>query len=206
MKNLNLILLLLLISSATMAQRNPQTLVGEGVEFVSGFGSFDVSFSSLGDEMVNMTGGSGALLINNQFYIGGYGMGMTNDVRINYDDPDFGSVPYFAQYSHGGLMLGFIINPEGLIHFGISSKVGWGSLYISRHNYFPGDDILPSTVNDDLFIAIPRGEVELNVTNWCKLNFGVGYQFTNGVDNVFYKKDDLTGMNYELSFMFGWFR
>lgn len=115
MKGLFVSVFALVIISSVSGQRRdrPQTLLGDGVEFTSGFGGFMIQLPTIDGEISSMTGGGGAVLINNRFYFGGYGLGLADDKQITVDGTD-----YDMDYGHGGLMLGFVIRPESLIHAG----------------------------------------------------------------------------------------
>jgi hypothetical protein len=198
MKNYFLLLSLTLITTVALAQRNTQTLLGDGVEFTSGFGGFMMQFPTIDGRLTAMTGGGGAAIINNTFYFGGYGLGLAEEVRVENE-----GVTYNLNFDHGGFFLGYIFNPEGMVHLGISSKFGWGGIYLNE-TIFTGGSFYQ--VNDRVFIINPVADVELNITNWFKFNVGAGYQLTNGVDNVVYNKTDFNGLTINASFLFGWFR
>ena len=206
MKKSFVLIVCLLSIYAVFAQKNPHTLVGQGVEFVSGFGAFNIGFTRIDGNVVTMLGGEGAILINNSFYIGGYGMGMSDDLSQIHVHPIEGPITYNVDFAHGGAYMGYMINTEGLIHFGLSTKVGWGNVWVHKNIFFEDDNLFPNNVNDGMLIVNPQAEVELNVANWCRINFGAGYQLTNGIANRYYTDSDFSGVNYQLKFMFGWFR
>jgi hypothetical protein len=106
-----------------------------------------------------------------------------------------------VEYGHGGFLLGYIIKPNDLIHFGISSKLGWGE--IEFYEQLPGDNNFRS--DDNVFVVHPQVEAEVNFTRWFKVNVGVGYSKAIGVDNVFYDSGDFDGTAIGVSLLFGWF-
>ncbi|MFT4739190.1 MAG: hypothetical protein ACI8QD_000534 [Cyclobacteriaceae bacterium] len=200
MKKTLLIILGVFVAASTFAQRNPQTLLGDGVEFTSGFGGFMTQFAPIKGDLSAMSGGGGALLLNNTFYFGGYGMGLADDITVTDGTADFD-----VSFGHGGLMMGFIIMPSKVAHLGISTKVGWGDISFSQFAT-NGTGFTGSPFSDNVFIVSPQAEIEVNMTSWFKVNASVGYQLANGVDNAFYTDNDFNGTTIGFSFLFGWFR
>ncbi|MFY0688159.1 MAG: hypothetical protein JXQ90_13390 [Cyclobacteriaceae bacterium] len=188
--------------------KKPQTLVGGNYESISAYGGFKNGFTTIDGELALTSGGEGALLINNSFLIGGYGMGLTDEKHpISLDHPDYGTINYYTSFGHGGILLGFIVKTNSVIHPKISSKIGWGNVAIRSDIGFPDPtDTYPRNVNDGFFLVNPQVDLEVNITHWFRINVGGGYQLVQGVNNHTYSSNDFTGMNYELSFLFGWFR
>ncbi len=159
-----------------------------------------IQFPSIDGEISSMTGGGGAVLINNRFFIGGYGMGLADDKSVTVEEN--GVTEYDVNFSHGGLMFGYIIRPESLIHFEVSTLVGWGDISFKEKPFSLGI----SRINDNVFVVNPIVSAEINMTDWFKIKGGLGYQLVNGVDNFYYESNDFDGANVNLSFLFGWFR
>ena len=200
MKRTVLVLVGLLVAGFVFAQNRPQTLLGDGVEYTSGFGGFMIQFAPIGGEFAAMTGGGGAVLINNAFYFGGYGLGSSDDIRISTGGQD-----YEVSFDHGGLMMGFVVRPTGMVHLGVSSKVGWGDITYNLYDT-GGFGFVGPAIRDNVFVISPQIEAEVNMTSWFKINASVGYQLTNGVNNFYYASKDFDGTTIGLSFLFGWFR
>ncbi len=198
MKRLSLLIILAACTFLAEAQRSrPQTLLGDGVEYTSGFGGFMIQIPTIDGEPSSMTGGGGAVLINSRFYFGGYGLGLADDKQVTSGQEEFD-----VDFNHGGLMFGYVIRPESLVHATVSSMVGWGNISFKQKPLNLGI----AQITDNVFVVNPKVAVEVNMTDWFKINAGVGYQFTNGVDNFYYNAGDFDGANFNLSFLFGWFR
>lgn len=179
---------------------------------ISGFGGPFVSFTAFEDNIAVMNGGGGAILLNQTFYFGGYGMGLSTDherkdvPQYDYLDIDFG---------HGGLWFGFINNHHKLFHWGFSAKVGAGNFTLVDKDYHVDED--DEYANDHVFVMLPQAELEINFARWFKMNFGLGYQYMMGFnDDEFYttnegkKRQNFEGKNYNkpiatISFLFGGF-
>ncbi|MBN2173293.1 MAG: hypothetical protein JW731_04125 [Bacteroidales bacterium] len=231
MKNIKTILIgsaLAFIGIQTMAQENeePRYLLNawNGKVHVSGFGAYTIGFSQVDDQFAVYNGGGGAVLLNQTFYIGGYGTGLstrheTGDLTIK--DTDGGISTYQnlnTQFGHGGFWLGYLHQSYKAIHFGFSTKLGWGSISLSDDNYngdFDHDYHYYSIVNDRVFVVNPQFEVEFNLTKWFKINTGIGYQFVTGIDKTyttadnnivkFFDSRDFNQPMLNLSFVFGGF-
>lgn len=190
---------LFILSFATLTTafgQRPDVLIGNDYESISGFGGVFITLASLDGQVMPYTGGGGAVLLDNTFYFGGYGLGLSGDQTITARS---NNNEYDVDISHGGFMLGYNIKPSKLAHIGISSKLGWGSI-----DYRARDDA-NSNVDDQIFVIFPQAEVEFNMTHWFKLNVGVGYQQVIGVDDFHYKQSEVSSPAASISFLFGWF-
>lgn len=188
---------LFILSFATLTTafgQRPDVLIGNDYESISGFGGVFITLASVDGQVMPYTGGGGAVLLDNTFYFGGYGLGLSGDQSVTVESNE-----YDVDISHGGFMLGYNIKPSKLAHFGISSKLGWGSI-----DYRAKDDGV-ANVDDQIFVVFPQAEVEFNMTHWFKLNVGVGYQQVIGVDDFHYKQGDVSSPAASISFLFGWF-
>lgn len=186
--------LAIMATTSLFAQETPNTepqfLLSKGgsVSF-SGFGAPIVEFSSVDGELGVSTGGGGAVLINQTFFFGGYGMGLATDMP-QYDlyvkDEFTGIVsPYRNRrpmLGHGGLWLGYIHNTKSIFHWSISSKIGWGAVSMIDKEYRDMDNELGW---DGVFVLTPQAEFEINMLKWFKINFGVGYRYVSGVSQTY---------------------
>ncbi|GAB4233278.1 MAG: hypothetical protein Tsb0034_06440 [Ekhidna sp.] len=178
-----------------MAQDSkPKTLIGGNPEDISGFGAVLFSFTSIDGELSTLTGGGGAVLFDNTFFIGGYGLGMTGnkEFRIGTDN-------YSSSYGHGGFWLGYNIQPSNLLHLGVDTKLGWGNITTKSNAIADG------RVEDDVFVFSPSVYGEANIAYWFKVNAGLGFQKTIGVDDDYFDTSDFDGPTFSISLLFGWF-
>ncbi len=186
---------------------------------VTGFGAPIVQFWSKGGDFAVSTGGGGAVLINQSFFIGGYGMGMasqfnvenlkvllSNGTTINYPT-------LRTNFGHGGFWLGYINKRKEAIHWGISSKIGFGALSLMDNDY--DMDTHGGYAVDGVFVFIPQLEMEMNINRWFKINIGAGYQLVNGINKTYvntnnqivsyYKSSDYNSPQASISLLFGGF-
>ena len=187
--------ILFTLSTLSVFAQRPNVLIGNDYESISGFGGVLLSFSSLDGELASYTGGGGAVLLDNSFYFGGYGLGLNDDRQINLN-----GVEYDVDFSHGGFMLGYNIKPTNVFHVTVGSKLGWGNL-----EYTEDELINRSRFSDNVFVLMPEVALEMNLTHWFKFNVGVGYQAVIGTDDDFYDEGDVNSPTVGVSFLFGWF-
>lgn len=178
-----------------MAQsERPKTLIGNDPEDISGFGGVLFSFMPIDGDLSTLTGGGGAVLFDNTFFIGGYGLGLAGNKEFELNGND-----YSTSFGHGGFWLGYNIKPDDLLHMGVETRLGWGSITTKS-------SVTNEEVNeDDVFVFNPQFFGEVNVAYWFKVNAGVGYQKTIGVDNNFFDATDFDGPTFGISLLFGWF-
>lgn len=197
LRKLPLLFLLFPFYSLT-AQDKPKVLLsGNDIE-IAGFGGMMVEFSSIEGKASISTGGGGAAIFNEVFFIGGYGLNLANDLN-KYAAGNLWEVAF----TQGGLYMGYLIHSHKMIHFGISSRTGWGILRI-----YPENGYLSSAAptSDNVFVWTPQAEVEMNVATWFKVNAGIGHRSVAGMNNSFFSKRDFNSPALMLSFLFGSFK
>lgn len=193
----SILLTLMLIGGVVISKaqdKRPKTLIGNDPEEISGFGSALFSFTTIDGSLSPMTGGGGAVLFDNSFYIGGYGLGLTGNIEHN-----IGGEVHSSSYGHGGFWLGYNIQPDELVHFGIDTKLGWGSITTKSNS------IIEDRITDDVFVFSPSGFIEANISSWFKVNGSLGLQKTIGVDKTYFKSSDFDGPTFGITLLFGWF-
>lgn len=191
-----LVFILILNSFASVSQSTkPKTLITTDPEQISGFGALLFSFTPIDGQLATLTGGGGAAIFDNTFFIGGYGLGMSGDREVTVEGID-----YRVDYGHGGIWLGYIMKPVELFHLGVESKFGWG-----RVRYRSVNGVDPQPADDQVFVFYPQLTGEVNLAYWFKLNAGVGYQKTVGIDNFAFTNTDFDGPAFSVSLIFGWF-
>ncbi len=187
---------MLLCGVTSYAQDDTEYLLDGGIRF-SGFGGPLIEFSSINGDLAVSSGGGGAALLNNRFFFGGYGMGLTNEVNFTLEN----QMQVETEMGHGGMWLGGIIKPNKILHFGVSTKLGWGSI----DTYDVSFTQRRSLGDDDIFVVTPQVEMELNVARWFKINVGAGYRKVIGVEETMYQATDFDSGVVTLGFLFGWF-
>jgi hypothetical protein len=154
-----------------------------------------MQFTTVAGEFGHMMGGGGAVLLND-FFIGGYGLGLTNAIPDFLNDrPD-----NRLSLGHGGFWLGYSLFGDKPIHLAVSTLIGWGEFGIMDYDaFYP-------FVRDNIFILSPTVELEVNLTRYFRLGAGASYNLFTMVDGSHnYSSSDLSSPAGFLSFKFGWF-
>ncbi|HBZ67193.1 MAG TPA: hypothetical protein DEO70_10160 [Bacteroidales bacterium] len=194
-------------------------LSGDRPLSISGFGAPIVEFSSIEGDFAVSTGGGGAVLFNQNFFIGAYGMGSVSlnsgDVILQVRGADLSIETYSnlrRMFAHGGLWIGYVHNSNKAIHLAVSAKIGGGaagyydSYYREWHHNLGWDAV---------FVFTPQVEVEFNMTRWFKINVGAGYRLVSGVNETytdvrgneqpFFSNSDFSSPQASISLLFGGF-
>lgn len=197
MKRLTTLGFLLLMTCALMAQEKEYRTIFDNQQLrISGMGGPFMQFTSVAGEFGHMMGGGGAVLLND-FYFGGYGLGLTNAIPDYVNDNSNDRLTL----GHGGFWIGYSLFGDKPIHLSISSLIGWGEFGIMQYDgYYP-------FVRDKIFVLSPTVEVELNLTRYFRLGAGATYNIYSMVDENLhgYRSSDLSSPGGFLSFKFGWF-
>ncbi|MFZ4399502.1 MAG: hypothetical protein ACOYO1_05670 [Bacteroidales bacterium] len=186
---------------------------------INGFGAPIVEFSSKGGNLSVFTGGGGAVLFNQRFFVGAYGMGMATQhdvdgLKIRQSNGELISYPTMrTMFGHGGFWIGYIHNRKDALHWGVSSKIGWGSIGLTDADF--KEESHTKVGLDQIFVFIPQIEMEMNFARWFKINIGAGYRFVSGIDKTYtnssgenvayYKSSDYNSPQLSISLLFGGF-
>jgi len=184
-----LLLSFVLITLFFSAQAQEETLF-DNINVNGGFGG-PILEIGLGDGISTAVGGGGGLLIGDIF-IGGYGMGNTQDNHFSVD----GNTERL-DLGHGGLWLGYYAPSDKVVHFYGSTRLGWGEIDAAEDNG-------PNNLEDNVFVLTPEAGIEVNITSWFRVAGTLGYRFVTGTEsNTFYDGSDFSGTFAGLTFRFG---
>lgn len=196
----------------TQQEKSPKVML-------SGFGGLISETSFLKNQLSEALGAGGALMINNCFFLGGYGLTTVSNHTIKdliipdeylQDDRPlyyFGK-PLRINYGHAGIWMGGIFFPDKRVHFGVSSRFGWGNIHLTdsvNNSYIHNVDYRLEYTNDKIFVISPRIELEINITSWLKANIGLGYNFVTGIDFDKYKQCKFSSPQLSVGIYFGGF-
>jgi len=197
MKKSIFILFILAAATTTFAQEKEfQTIFDNKDLRISGLGGPFMQFTSVAGEFAFMMGGGGAVLLDD-FFIGGYGLGLANAIPDYVND----NTSDRLTLGHGGFWLGYALFGEKPIHVTFSSLIGWGEFGVMKYGeYYP-------FVRDNIFIIAPTLEIELNLTRYFRIGAGATYNIYTMMDeNIHgYSNSDISSAGGFLSLKFGWF-
>lgn len=193
MKKIFLLIVAISLTAGLKAQEEDefQTLFGGEPLQITGFGGPFMNFSILDGNFAHLMGGGGGVLIND-FFFGGYGLGLTNSIPYQETGNELG-------FAHGGFWLGYNFMSNRIIHPVLHLQLGWGE--ISERE--PAGEKVRS--GDNIFVVNPTLELEMNVTNYFKIAAGGNYRLVTFIDEEGYSDKDFMNPGVFLSFKFGWF-
>jgi hypothetical protein len=169
------------LSLAHAEQR--QTLVESQSLESDGFGGPTLSFTQVNDNATWAMGGKGAWLINHRFYLGGGGF----NTFLAESDND-------GLLQHEGVILGYIAQPNKVIHFTFEVLVGGGQLILDEQ-----DGV------DYVFAAEPQAYMSINVASFAVVNIGASYRYISGSNDSTLSDSTLSGAALNMNIMFGKF-
>lgn len=193
----------LVLSFPIFLYAQSETLIGSNAR-IGGFGGPNLELAFIDGQSAFFSGGSGAMIINGNFLIGGYGQGLVSDYIIDpFEDSPF-SPPIrtnrVVDLGQGGLWLGYIHRPTKLVHLQGGLQLGGGEL--DFYDEFNED----YSFEDDNFFALrPYLGAEFNITSFFKISTVAGYQFVSGLNNVYLEDADLSQPFISLGLKFGYF-
>lgn len=172
-------------------------------DFYWGFGCPLSQFSKIGSDNAFSLGGEAAIVLNKNFYVGGYGLAVSNSIRRDLVTDSFSYKGLSVGLSHYGPWLGYVNNLKKPVHFGASTRLGYGHVSLIEKaigvSYY-------KIVRDRIYTFSPQAELEINIAYpVAKLNIGLGYLFVFDVNNPAFKTKDLNTPYISATLMFGLF-
>ncbi len=183
-----------MISLTAMAQE--QTLITGEVQH-GGFGGPVMKITTFRDDVGILVGGRGGWIINHVLALGGGGYGLTNNIEA----PIRG---YYLNVGYGGPIVEFIIASNRLVHASVNLLVGAGGVNY-REEYWEFDNDGYFIQDDAFFVMEPGVDMELNVTDFFRVNVGISYRYINGVESKGLEDSDMSGVAATLMLKFGKF-
>ncbi|MDX2062317.1 MAG: outer membrane beta-barrel protein [Bacteroidia bacterium] len=183
--------------------RNRRTLLGRGAD-VSAFGSVLLDLGTTAGEFGTGVGGGGALMFDNVFFVGGYGMGLSGNIAPELGEGLSGTAA--LDYRHGGFWAGVNLLPSFPVHPVISARMGWGRAELTDDGtggLFAATGL--ERARDNFFIVTPSAGLEANLTDWFTIRAEYGYRFFNGLALPGFAETGLDGQFATVSFNFGGF-
>jgi hypothetical protein len=165
----------------------------------SGYGGVVLKFSSFNDQFAFMTGGRGAITINNKYTIGGGGYGIANSIDLPGSSQD--TSRYFKM-GYGGLESGYIFFPGKKVRIGGSLLIAAGAAFWQNKPKSNNEKLL-----DDDFNIFPvlepslYGEIALNRVMW--LHAGISYRYVHNAHLDYMKDQSIRGFSCYIGLLFG---
>ncbi|MEQ8358320.1 MAG: hypothetical protein RH860_02455 [Cytophagales bacterium] len=215
MKKYIILMIALVLAEVVRAQDSEmQTLFGNG-RLSGAYGAFDMKVSPVNDEINLLLGGQAAVIFNEHAYIGVAGYGLSTrekfngiDARLPENDPNRDIRIDMSGFGYGGLLFGYTVSPNSLIHIDIPVVIGAGGVDLTDDNITISDNdftLKPSIESSAFFVAEPGLNIEINMARFFKLGLGGGYRYIYGTDLQNLKDSDLSGWTANVSMKFGKF-
>jgi hypothetical protein len=183
-----------MMSLTAMAQE--QTLITGQVQH-GGFGGPVMKITTFRDDVGLLVGGRGGWIINHVLALGGGGYGLTNNIEA----PIRG---YYLNVGYGGPIVEYIIASNRLVHASVNLLIGAGGVNY-REDYWDIDEHSIFIEEDAFFVMEPGVDLELNVTNFLRVNAGISYRLIDGVESRDLDDSDMSGVAATLMLKFGKF-
>jgi hypothetical protein len=192
-------------TKSSTPSKNPyeiKTIFG-GNHRIGGYGSFSFGYSQSNNTFI--PAGRGGIILSQQLALGLAGKGFSS--MDDLDRRNDGTKYYQFSGGYGGILVEPIILPRSPIHIAFPMIVGVGGVG-SYYTYYDStnQDWKNVVLNSDAFFVFEPGiELELNITRFFRLAFGVNYRFTSPVNIDRYSKQVLDGFSANIVFKFGKF-
>jgi hypothetical protein len=185
----------LFIMSVTATAQEQTLIAGEVAH--GGFGGPVMKITTFRDEVGIMVGGRGGWIINHVLALGAGGYGLTNNIEAPILD-------YYLNVGYGGPVMEYIILSDRLVHASVNLLIGAGGVSY-REDYWDIDEHGIFIEEDAFFVMEPGLDLELNVTNFFRVNAGISYRYIQGVDSRGLDDSDMSGVAATFGFKFGKF-
>ncbi len=192
----NAIVICFLLATTSLFAQKDETMFSD-VNRIGGWGAPIFEYTNLNKDVNVVTGGGGALVLND-FYLGGYGMGTATYTADNTLADET------LKFKHGGFWIGFTPLQHKVVHPYASVRLGWGKANYKSIENNTGSELASQRSN--LFVTTPEAGLEVNVFSFFRIAATASYRWVNGFDAVGnFKDDDLSSFGATLTLRFGGF-
>ena len=165
----------------------------------SGYGGVILKFSCFDDQFAFMTGGRGAITVNNRYTIGGGGYGTANSIDIPGSSAD---TRRLFKMGYGGIELGYIFLPGKKINIGGSLLIAAGAAFWQNKPKSDGEKLFDDDFN--IFPVMEPSlycEVALYPIMW--LHAGISYRYVNHAHLDYMTDQNMRGFSCYVGLIFG---
>lgn len=151
---------------------------------IRGFGGLSYVNTTLVGDWTSEVGGLGGGFINENFYVGGCGFGLSQKKE-----------GYEYDMGYGGLMLGYL--------WGGNSKTSINFYVLGGYGGISEDANDIKKESDDFWAVRPAVEVDFHITDWLRIGVGGGYRWVTGSNISSLDNSDLSAPFGSITFRFG---
>jgi TM2 domain-containing membrane protein YozV len=192
-----MVVVLLIVVTGTAGAAEDRTLVGS-IYHHGAFIAPVLKATEMKGQLTLLAGGRLAWVANHRFCLGVGGYGLLSDVET-----DFGGTGPTAllNFGYGGLEVEYIFYPHHMFHFTVWSLVGAGGAdFFSRE-----EGVELEWDGDAFFIVEPGFNLELNIREGWRLDFGYSYRFVSDLQMEGLSNKDLRDVAANLVLRLGKF-
>nr|WKN37930.1 outer membrane beta-barrel protein [Tunicatimonas sp. TK19036] len=202
MKSVFVFLLFFLSFTVLHAQDNEQETLVNGFRITSsgGYGGPSLRSSTINGDFALLFGGYGGWYVNKKWMIGGGGYGLVTQLKVPASESAIPNEALHYDMGYGGLMVEYIFRSDRMLHLTTHMLVGGGGITQDLE----GTPDLTDT-HSNFFVFEPGAGLELNITDFFRLNGGLTYRLVSGSDTPGIQDRDLSSMAVFLNFKFGYF-
>jgi hypothetical protein len=154
---------------------------------IGAYCALETKFSQMDNRLGLFLGGRLGAVINSKFSVGAAGYSLLPTAKISFDCPipnhETEKNDYWSS-GYGGVFFEFINSSNKLLHFTANTLIGCGrvtykninSFFSSEKNYY-ADKLTFEHPSSFVFILEPGVAMDLNMTNYFKISFGVSYRY-----------------------------
>ncbi|MCU0377449.1 MAG: hypothetical protein MUC78_04250 [Bacteroidales bacterium] len=172
--------------------------------------SADFAWSKFDGRNGFLGGMSGGIIINHSYSIGGAGYWIIPSQNLSFSGiNDTADVYLYGGY--GGLKLEYRLNPTKLVSIAFPLLIGGGGAAYSTwgpkdwYNTHHDDLFGNSYIWDSYFVIEPGVTVGINILSFMRMDAGIGYRLTTGIDLPDVSRDMFNNFNATISMKFGIF-
>lgn len=148
----------------------------------------EVKVTDVNGNQATLGGVSIGTILNDQLYFG-----ITGDILVDKITADDDSDIRLDRWDwwYAGAEVGYIFNPDSLVHLSVSSLFGGGQIEFKDT---PDDD------TDGFWIIEPGIQANINLSDTWEFGLGVSYRWTSDIDLDGVEEDDLTDVAFTAFF------
>lgn len=196
MKKLMLVALLILATVPARAAED-RTLIGS-IHHHGAFLAPVLKATEIQREFALLLGGRLAWVANHQLCLGIGGYGLSSDVSTDFGEED---VSALLTFGYGGLEVEYIFFPHHMFHFTIFTLIGGGGA-----DWFTRQEGVEKEWDGDTFFIIEPGfNLEFNIREGWRLDFGYSYRFVSDLKMEGLSNEDLRDVAANLTLRLGKF-
>lgn len=168
-----------------------------------GYLGINMGYTKINGDDAFIAGGRVMFVANHYIGIGFGGKGFmtmpTTDTAY-----DFFTTTYIANVGgYGGMYIEPVLYSLKPIHISFPILIGAGGIVTE---VWSDDWLLTKLSTSAYFLVEPGIDAEFNIAQWFRIGVGASYRLTSKTEGLAERPSDLlNGLNYNLTFKFGWF-